>query len=487
MTNILDSLRPQPLWNYFSQLCEIPRPSGEEEAVRLMIIDFAKAHNLDCEIDSVGNVVVRKPATAGMEDRKGVILQSHLDMVAQKNNAIQHDFSLDPITPVQDGDWLRANETTLGADNGVGVAAAMAVLSSETIAHGPIEALFTIDEESGMTGAEGLKSGWLNGEILFNLDSEDEKELFVGCAGGVDIIASGSYTPQQVPENSKFFEINVSGLKGGHSGCDIHLGRGNANKIMNRVLKRAIQQLDLAVSSIDGGSLRNAIPRESIANIVIPAANVERFRELVAEIASIVREELKAADAGVVINLTEISPLSDVMPTAEQTRWLNALYCCPNGVQRMSDDFLGVVETSNNLAHVLLGNGKIKVECMVRSLIDSSTEDLTEAVRSCFSLAGGDVSLEAPSPGWRPNTESPILRVVSSSYEKLFARTPAVTVIHAGLECGLLGGTYPEWDMISFGPTIKFPHSPDEKVHIPSVEKFWHLLCDSLTAVPEKR
>ncbi|WP_426417735.1 aminoacyl-histidine dipeptidase [Aestuariirhabdus sp. LZHN29] len=485
--NALGDLKPRPLWNYFAQLCKVPRISQQEEAVRQLLVDFAAALGLGYQIDSAGNLIVRKPATAGYEGRCGVILQSHLDMVPQKNSGINHDFDVDPIRPLIDNGWVRADGTTLGADNGIGVAAMMAVLAADDLHHGPIEALFTVDEERGMSGAEGLEAGVLQGDILFNLDSEDEGELFVGCAGCVDIVATASYSPESQVEHGKSYEIFVSGLKGGHSGCDIHLGRGNANKIMNRLLKRATEELGLAISTITGGSLRNAIPRESIARVVVPVAHAERLRQMVDEVARVVAAELEMVDSGVKIEISDTAPVEEVMPSAVQAHWLAALACCPHGVQRMSDTLSGVVETSNNLATLNIGGGVIEVGCMARSAVDSAIDELADAVCSCFSLVNADTRLEAPSPGWRPNMQSPILEVLSTTYKRLFGEKPAIKVIHAGLECGLLGGTYPHWDMISFGPTIRFPHSPDERVDIKTVGRFWQLLTSALADTPESK
>ncbi|MCL6414858.1 aminoacyl-histidine dipeptidase [Aestuariirhabdus sp. Z084] len=483
----IDSLQPQPLWNYFSQLCGVPRPSGEEAAVRQLIIDFAQSLGLQYLVDSAGNLIVKKPATAGYENRAGVVLQSHLDMVPQKNNDSNHDFSKDPISPFIDGDWVRADGTTLGADNGIGVAAIMAVLASNELQHGPVEALFTIEEESSMSGAEGLGADTLDGEILFNLDSEDEGELFVGCAGCVDIVSTAQYEEVKPEENSKSFEIFVSGLKGGHSGCDIHLGRGNANRVMARLLKRGTGELGMSISSLKGGSLRNAIPREAFANVVVPAANAERLREIAEEVKAIVQAELAAVEGDLSISVKEVTPLNLVMPQATQRDWLALLACCPIGVQRMSDSVPGVVETSNNLAVVHIANGNIKVECMARSAVDSAMDELAETIRDAFALTGAESRFEAPSPGWTPNMNSPILGVMRKTYQRLFDQDPEIKVIHAGLECGLLGGTYPRWDMISFGPTIRFPHSPDEKVEIKTVDRFWQLLSAALREVPESR
>ena len=478
----LHNLKPAALWKHFQAICNIPHPSGEEEALRQHVLAFAAEHGLEAETDEAGNVVIRKPATPGFENRVGVVLQGHLDMVPQKNADTDHDFSKDPIqTYIEDG-WVKARGTTLGADNGIGMAAAMAVLESKELQHGPVEALFTIDEERSMVGAEELKPGWLQGNILLNLDTEEEGELYVGCAGGVDALGEGAYAEDAVAGMS-WLRLEVKGLKGGHSGCDIHLQRGNANKIMVNLLK-ALQVAGVRVASIEGGSLSNAIPREAFATVAVPADKAEDVASIVDQQLTIARNILAATDAGVTITATEAEAGEKVMALADQQKWLDLFHAMPNGVDRMSESVEGVVETSNNFAIMTVGEGKVHVHCFARSLVDSATSEIGERLAGVMRLAGMDARLEGQFPGWQPNMDSAILASMKETYKALYNKTPEVKVIHAGLECGILGSKYPTWDMLSIGPTICFPHSPDEKVEIESVEKFWNLLSEALVRVP---
>ncbi|CAM3644612.1 aminoacyl-histidine dipeptidase [Parendozoicomonas haliclonae] len=481
----IKQLAPAAVWQYFHDICQIPHPSGEEEALRNYVLNFAAEHKLEAEVDAVGNVVVRKPATPGMENRFGVVLQGHLDMVPQKNEDTDHNFSTDPIQPWIDGEWVKARGTTLGSDNGMGVAASLAVLASTDLEHGPVEALFTIDEERSMVGAEALQPGWLKGDILLNLDTEEEGELYVGCAGGVDVDASASYEQEATPADSQWFRIAVKGLKGGHSGCDIHLQRGNANKILVSLLKE-LSKLGVRVGSIRGGSLSNAIPREAFATVAVPADQIEAVNAAMDHQQAIARNLLAATDAGVTITAENCEAAGSVMAARDQQIWLDAFHAVPNGVDRMSESVEGVVETSNNFAIMNVAEGKVVVNCFARSLVDDSTSEIGERIAGLLRLAGADVALKGQFPGWQPNMDSPILAAMQETYMDVFGKQPEIKVIHAGLECGILGSAYPNWDMISIGPTICFPHSPDEMVHIASVEKFWTLLTASLARVPVK-
>lgn len=486
MNEILNQLQPQAIWKHFRSLTLIPRPSKSEDKIRAFMVSFGEGLGLETIMDEVGNVIIRKPATPGMENRKGIVMQGHLDMVPQANSDKKHDFTTDPIEVHIDGEWLKANGTTLGADNGIGVAAAMAVLESTDIPHGPIEALFTADEETGMTGAFGLKPGFLKGDILLNMDSEDEGELYVGCAGGMDANITFGYDEEAVPGQLAAFTLKVSGLKGGHSGMDIVLGRGNANKLLFRFLKHAAAEHRLRIATINGGGLRNAIPREAIALVTVPADQAEKLAECVTHYEAIYKAELSATEPNLQFKAQQADLPSALMDKASQWSLINAIYGCPNGVIRMSDSMEGLVETSNNLASVKTIDGEVKVSCLMRSSVDSAKDDLAAMLSSVFELAGADVQLTGGYPGWKPNMESPILKKMQETYQKLYGKIPEIKAIHAGLECGLLGGVYPNWDMISFGPTIRSPHSPDERVNVDTVQKFWDFLVATLKDVPVK-
>lgn len=483
MTQLVE-LSPQPLWRHFHALTLIPRPSKHEEAVQKHVREFGEKLGLETHVDAVGNVIIRKPATPGMEHLTGVVLQSHLDMVPQKNADTEHDFAKDPIKAYVDGEWVTAEGTTLGADNGIGAAAAMAILESTDIPHGPVEALFTSDEESGMTGANGLQPGVLQGQIMLNLDSEDEGELYVGCAGGVDVSIKHSYQEELLSEGYVGRKLSLRGLRGGHSGVDIKLQRGNANKLMVRLLK-ALTALDTRLVSFKGGTLRNAIPREAFAEVAIPADRASAADRIVDEHLATFCAELAEVEPKLSLVMGECPVAEKAMPVASQRQILDALHVSPNGVQRMSLSVEGVVETSNNMAIVTIESGQIQVANMVRSLIDTAREDHAESIASLYRILGAEVVKEGGYPGWKPNMGSAILQTMTTVHEKLFDYKPEIKVIHAGLECGLLGSVYPNWDMISFGPTIRFPHSPDEKVSIKAVENFWTLLVETLKSVPE--
>jgi dipeptidase D len=486
MSKEILNLEPANVWNHFYSLTQIPRPSKNEAKVIAFVKEFGEKLGFETLVDEIGNVIIRKPATRGMENRKGVILQGHLDMVPQKNVDVDFDFEKDPIQTYIDGEWVFARGTTLGSDNGMGVAATLAVLESTTLEHGPVEALFTIDEETGMTGAFGLKPGLLNGDILLNLDSEDEGELYVGCAGGTNANVRMRYTEVPVPEGMIAFKITVGGLKGGHSGLDIHLGRGNSNKILLRYLRHCSKKHGSRISSVDGGNLRNAIPRDAVALIVIPAGNKDSFEKCVVDYGNTIKAELSITEPGFYIKAEPAELPSTVMDEKSQTTLISAIYACPNGVIRMSDTMKGVVETSNNISIVSTSGGETSVQCLMRSSVDSAKKDLGHMIESVFELAGAEIWFDGSYPGWKPNPDSPILKVMLEVYKNKFGKVPEIKAIHAGLECGILGAAYPHWDMISFGPTIRHPHSPDEKVHIQSVGKFWEYLVETLKNVPVK-
>jgi dipeptidase D len=481
------NLEPKPLWKNFYKLTQIPRPSKKEEKIIDFMKKFGKELGLETKVDEVGNVIIRKHATPGMEKVKGVVLQGHLDMVPQKNSDKTHDFEKDPIDARIDEEWVKANGTTLGADNGMGVAAAMTVLESKDLVHGPLEAIFTIDEETGMTGAFGLKPNVLKGEILMNLDSEDEGELYVGCAGGTNASIKFAYKEEKTPADTVIYQVFIKGLKGGHSGLDINLGRGNANKLLNRFLKTATEKLHIRIAGFEGGNLRNAIPREAFAVIAVAKAKDKAFNQLLKETEAIFKNEFSGAEPDLVLNAeTAVAP-KFVMDENTQKAFLNAVYACPNGVIRMSDSVDGLVETSTNLSTIKMANKQIEIFCLMRSSVDSAKDDLGEMIKSLFTLAGAkEILFDGTYPGWKPNMKSAILKTMQEVYRQLYNKTPEIKAIHAGLECGLLGGTYPKMDMISFGPTIRHPHSPDEKVNIASVEKFWRFLTETLKNVPLK-
>ena len=480
------NLEPKVLWNNFYSLTQIPRPSGKKEEIGKFLVEFGKSLGLETLQDEIGNVLVRKPATPGMEDRKGVVLQSHMDMVPQKNSNVDHDFAKDPIQTIIEGEWVRANNTTLGADNGIGVAAAMAVLQSTDIPHPAVEMFITVDEETGMDGAFGLQPNFLKGDILINMDSEDEGELYVGCAGGLDANISFRYKEEEVPADDVAFMLSLTGLKGGHSGVDIHLQRANANKLIFRFLKSAVAEVEARMSCIEGGNLRNAIPREAFSVITVPKGNEDDLMELVAEYEALFIEEFKGVEESISFKAEKTERISGLMPEEVQDDLINAVTACPNGVYRFIPEVPDVVETSNNLAIVRSDGKGIEVKCLIRSSVESRKEELGSAIESVFSLAGGKVEFSGAYPGWKPNLESPILKEMIKVYERDFGKTPKILIIHAGVECGILGTNYPEMDMISFGPTIRFPHSPDEKVNIETVQKFWDYLQKTLAEIPAK-
>ena len=474
-------LLPIELWNNFENLNAVPRPSKKEERVVEFIKNFGLNLGLSTYVDSCGNVIIKKPASTGSENQKTVIIQSHLDMVHQKNTDTEFNFLTQGIQSYIDGDWVTAKGTTLGADNGMGVATIMTLLASNTIQHPAIEALFTIDEETGMTGAFELEKGILDGQILLNLDTEDDDEFSIGCAGGIDTNSSKLYTQEKI-SNGFGFEIKVKGLKGGHSGMDIHLERGNANKIMNRILALALNH-DLKISQIDGGSLRNAIPRESVAEIVVDSKDfLNHLDSLSAEI----KNEFFKSEPDLIIEVNNIDSITHGLSLIDSDEVVNAVYSVFNGVYKMSQSIDGLVETSSSLARVILKDGSFITQSLQRSSTESSKLDISKTIGASFLNIGAEVEHSGSYPGWAPNTDSEILDIMVSLYKKMFNSDPKVQACHAGLECGILNERYPGLDMISFGPTIKNPHSPDEKVHIASVQKFWNLFVEVLKVIPQK-
>ena len=477
------NIQPTALWQQFAAICAIPHPSHHEEAVIQNCIQQVQAKGLEAVRDPVGNLIIRKPATPGMENCKGIVLQSHVDMVPQKNNDSSHNFETDPLTVYQDGDWVRATGTTLGADNGIGVAAIMALMLSDDIDHGPLEALLTINEEAGMEGALGLQPGWLNGELLLNLDTEEDGELYIGCAGGGGVNVQIPYSAEPFPDGFVALQLAVRGLRGGHSGIDIHRGRGNANLIANRILRVAVNEFNAVLASVNGGSLRNALARESFSVIGLPADKTAEFEQRVQKITRTVLAELAGVEANISIALSAVNNPETIIDRACAAKLIRAIAACQHGVSRMSDSVAGVVETSNNLAKVSTQRDHIAIQCLTRSLIDSARDQQALAVASAFELAGGTALIENPYPGWQPKAGSPLVAAMQQLHEQEYGSLPSLKVIHAGLECGILGAAYPGWDMVSFGPTITGAHSPDERVHVPSVAKFWDYLVKAIKVV----
>lgn len=487
MSQDIRNLEPLPLWNNFADLNAVPRPSKKEERIIAFMKKFGTDLNLETIVDEVGNVIIKKPATLGMENRKTIVLQSHLDMVHQKNNDTEFDFDTQGIDMYVDGDWVRAKGTTLGADNGIGVATIMAVLASKEIQHPNIEALFTIDEETGMTGAMGLKGGLLNGEILLNLDTEEDDEIDIGCAGGVDVTAKATYEEENALKGAIGYRITVKGLKGGHSGMDIHKGLGNANKIMNRLLFNGFDDFGLQISTINGGSLRNAIPRESVAEVIIAQMYEDSFVYDMIPRVNEIKAELETTEPALEILFEKLDATpTKVIPPAAQYFLLRSIYAAHNGVYKMSADFEDLVETSNNIAKVTVGKGSIQIQCLTRSSVESSKYDLANSLRAAFELMGCEVEFSGSYPGWTPNPNSSILKVLDELYEKINGKKAHIVACHAGLECGILGTNYPDMEMISFGPTIRGAHSPEERVSISSVQKYWKFFEEILRNIPIK-
>ncbi|NVK29185.1 MAG: aminoacyl-histidine dipeptidase [Flavobacteriia bacterium] len=479
------NLEPKSVWGHFADLNAVPRPSKKEEKVIAFMMDFGKSLGLETEKDEVGNVLIRKPASAGMEDRRTVVMQSHLDMVCQQNAGTNHDFETEGIEMYVDEDWVKARGTTLGADNGMGVASIMAILSSTDIPHPPIEAIFTIDEETGMTGAQELRQNWLKGDLLLNLDTEDDDELTIGCAGGIDITGRASYQSESPIKGMVGRKISVRGLSGGHSGMDINKGLGNANKIMNRILLHLNELADVRVSSIDGGSLRNAIPRESFAEVAIIATEEEVIANALKSVSDEIVAEYATTDPNLSITMEVAGTPSSMMTIEAQIGLTNAIYAIHSGIHRMSPDIADLVQTSNNLARVRVGDGEIEILCLTRSAVDSEKMDMAYGIRAAMQLCGAEVEMTGSYPGWTPDPTSPILETMRNLYTEMFDEKPNVLACHAGLECGLLGDRYPGMEMISFGPNIRGAHSPDEKVQISSVQKYWGFLLETLKRTPQ--
>ena len=483
----IKNIEPKEVWGIFNQMNQIPRPSKHEEAIQDWAVKFGKNLGLETIKDEVGNVIIRKPATEGMENCKGVIFQGHLDMVPQKNSDKAHNFETDPIEAFIDGDWVTANGTTLGADNGIGVSSALAVLASKTIKHGPVEVLLTATEETGMDGAIGLKEGLLQGDILLNTDTEDEGTFSIGCAGGIDVVATfKKKVTKNIPKKAIAFNLKVTGLKGGHSGVDIHLGRSNSNKIFFRLLKELNAKLGVSLADIQGGSLRNAIPRETFGLVVVKEKKAEAMAALIAKLSETIKAELVHVEPNLLVELEAADLPKTIFTKGLQKKLTNAVWAAPNDVARMSDTMPGTVETSSNLAIVKANDKNIEVSCLVRSFSESAKLALASQLDSIFKLAGAKVILDGNYPGWIPDVESEILEIMKSLYTKQFGNPPELLAMHAGLECGILGATYTNWDMISIGPTIKFPHSPDEKVNIKTVKKYWDFLLNVLENIPKK-
>lgn len=485
MNEEIRNLQPENVWRNFADLNAVPRPSKKEERVIAFMEGFGKKLELETITDNAGNVVIKKPATPGMEDRKTVVMQSHLDMVHQKNNDTDFDFSTQGIEMYVDGDWVRAKGTTLGADNGLGVATIMAILESKDIPHPALEALFTIDEETGMTGAKNLDDSILDGEILLNLDTEEDDEIGIGCAGGVDITAERTYEEESVPEDHVAYKISVKGLNGGHSGMDIIKGLGNANKMMNRVLYNASRN-GARISNVDGGGLRNAIPRESNAVVTLQSTKTDGFLSESNTLIEEIKKEYASLEENLSISIEQTDKPEKVMLEEAQNAFLKSVYAARNGVHRMSPEVKGLVETSNNIARITAANGKIKISCLTRSSVESNKIDLAHSLVSAFELGGFEVNLNGEYPGWKPNPDSDILKVVADTYEKQNGEKAHIAAVHAGLECGIIGSHYPKMDMVSFGPTIRGAHSPDERASISSVQKFWKLVLGILENIPTK-
>lgn len=481
------SLITSRLWEYFEEICKIPRPSKSEEQITSYLLDFATKNRLEAKCDNVGNVLMRKPAIPGMEKLKTVILQSHLDMVGEKESSSSHDFSRDPIVAVRNGEWIRANGTTLGADDGIGIAAQMVILENKDLVHGPLECLFTVDEESGMTGAKYLEPGFMEGKILINLDSEDEGELFIGCAGGIDTLGTFRFKTEKPENRSESFRVSVSGLNGGHSGDEIHKSPGNSIKILNRFLWNASNEYGLRLALFDGGNMRNAIPRDAYALFSVPAtkaSGLESYFSLFEETLSI---ELMDFEPGFHIELSRTELPEQVLATEAQMNFLKAIYACPHGVINWSPTLEGLVETSTNLASVKFPDpDRAVVITSQRSSVESAKKDIADRVGNCLELGGGIIEHTDGYPGWNPNPDSDLLNLTEAAYKDLFGQDPVVRAIHAGLECGLILEKYPGLDMLSFGPTIRGAHTPTERIHIESTEKFWKLLLEVLRRIPER-
>ncbi len=482
----LSKLSPQPLWDIFASICAIPHPSFHEEALATYIFSWAREKGFFAERDSVGNILIRKPASIGLEQLKTVALQAHLDMVPQKNNDTIHDFTKDPIVPRVDGAWVKASNTTLGADNGIGLASALAVLADEHVKHGPLEVLLTMTEEAGMHGAFGLQPNWLQAEILINTDSEQEGEIYAGCAGGITFNTTMAIEREAMPAEYQLLKITIKGLRGGHSGCDIHMGLGNASKILARFLFSHAYILDLRLVELKGGNLRNAIPREAVATLAVSPNSLDKLKTAAQTYLNILKNEVNPLDEQVTILLEEAKTTIQPLKNNCRDRLLSLLNCTPNGVIRYSDTINDVVETSLSMGVVTLSENEASISCLIRSLIESGKAYTVDMLTALGELAGAQTSSHDNYPGWEPDPDSPIMALVKETYHRLFDKMPNIQVIHAGLECGLFKKSYPNMDMVSIGPTITGPHSPDEQVHIGSVNLYWQLLTAVLKAIPAK-
>jgi dipeptidase D len=481
----ITELQPKEVWAYFAEILSIPRTSKREEKIISYLVDFATKHNLKFQKDQVGNLLISKPATKGMEKRKGIILQSHADMVGEKHAEVKHDFERDPILAYPEEGWVKASGTTLGADDGIGIAASLAILASDTIEHGPLECLFTIDEESGMTGALGLQPGFLQGSILLNLDSEDEGEIFIGCAGGADTVASYPYKKSRLKRNWIALHVRVNGLQGGHSGDEIHRGFGNSIKVLNRFLWNADQRFSIRLSTLEGGKARNAIPREAEAMITVPADSLELIRVYFESFVQILKVEMELVEPDFTMTLEQEVAPEFVMRKKYQRKLFNALYACPHGLISMSQTIPGLVETSTNLASIRHSEeDTLEIVTSQRSSVESAKQDISDRMESLFKLMGATVRHSNGYPGWKPDPSSEILKISEEVYRRLFKKKPQIKAIHAGLECGLFLQKYPDLDMISFGPTIKGAHTPEERLRIDTVEKFWIFLLEMLKKTP---
>lgn len=485
-TKSIKDLEPKELWSNFYALTQCPRPSKHEEKVREYIVGWAKKNKIDCRVDKVGNIILSKPATKGMEKVRPVVLQAHMDMVPQARAGKKFDFQKDPIKTKIVGDWVYADDTTLGADNGLGVAAIMAVFASKTAKHGPLEALITTDEETGMTGAFGLKKGELHGDYLINLDSETEGELYVGCAGGIDASMTLPYKTEKAPKGMVAYKLTLGGLKGGHSGMEINTGRANVNKLLFRHL-RWVAECGIRIISINGGNMRNAIPRDAEAVIAFPKEHTECILQEFDKVAGWIKKELDGVEPDFCISYEKVRMATNVMTAKDTQKIVNMMMVAPNGVIRMSRDMEGLVETSLNLAIVKTDGKQFTMHALLRSSVDTAKEALAERLVCLAELSGGKCKLSGAYPGWKPNMKSDLLKTMKATYKKLYKKEPAVMAIHAGLECGLLGANYPDMEMISFGPTIESPHSPDERTNIPSSKKFYDYLLATLEAIPAKK
>jgi len=483
----LNNIEPAKLWYFFEQICHIPRPSKKESGIIEFLLQFANVNQLEHKKDSTGNILIKKGATPGCENKQTVILQSHMDMVGEKDQNVEHNFEKDPVVPVHEKDWIRAKGTTLGADDGIGIAAQLVILTDKEIEHGPVECLFTVDEESGMTGASALEPGFTSGSILLNLDSEDEGELFIGCAGGIDTVGIFKGSQKRIKGDHICYQVSVSGLNGGHSGDEIHISPANAIKILNRFLWNVSRAFIVRINRFEGGSLRNAIPREADAIVAVPVKYAAEFESFYHIFCSTLKKELRYPEPHMSFNMQVTAAVDHVIDKKMQNRLLNALYACPHGVITWSSEFKNIVETSTNLAMVkMAGNSEFVVTTSQRSSVESAKKDIADRIRCIFRLAGAHTEHLNGYPGWTPDTGSEILKITSTAYRKLFKKNPVIRVIHAGLECGLILEKYPDLDMISFGPTIKGAHTPKERISIRTTQRFWKLLLEILRKIPDR-